>query len=225
MEMTTKTTTSNTPNLCGLYAITPCSSIQSLTTSELLDRAQQVLQGGARILQYREKQHASAIKIEQAQLLKAMCVEYGALFLINDDIELARAIEADGVHLGQDDVSLQEARSRLGDQAIIGISCYNQLELAKRAEQQGANYVAFGRFFPSSSKPNAVQAEISLLEQAKSELSIPVACIGGITLDNAKLLVSAGADMLAVIESVFGVNGGADNRVEAAREFTQLFSS
>ena len=207
--------------MCGLYAITPCSSIQPLTTPELLCRVQQALEGGARILQYREKQHSLAAKKQQALALKSICAEYSACFLINDDVPLAQAVHADGVHLGKDDGSLSEARSKLGDEAIIGISCYNQLPIARQAQQQGANYAAFGRFFPSSTKPNAAQADISLLRQAKSELSIPIVCIGGITVENAKLLVSAGADMLAVIDGLFGV----DNITQAAREFSRVCSA
>jgi len=215
------TKTTNKPyNLRGLYAITPCSSFQSLSTSELLARTRQVLEGGARIIQYREKQHPAELQQEQASKIKLLCEEYGVMLLINDDVSLAEAIEADGVHLGQDDTSLYEARRRLGREAIIGISCYNQLDLARQAEEEGADYVAFGRFFPSSSKPNAVQADVDLLKQALSELSIPVTCIGGITPDNAKLLVSAGADMLAVIEGVFG----AENIAEASRQITRMFN-
>ena len=219
METTTKTTT-KPYNLRGLYAITPCSSIQSLSTSDLLERTRQVLEGGARIIQYREKQHPEDIRLEQATEIKKLCEEYGVTLLINDDVSLALEVEADGVHLGQEDVSLQEAKRRLGKEAIIGISCYNQLELAKQAEEQGADYVAFGRFFPSTSKPDAAQADIELLQKALSELEIPVACIGGITRENAKLLVSAGADMLAVIEGVFG----ADDIAGTAAEFKRLFT-
>lgn len=213
----TKTKTSC--SLRGLYAITPCSSIQPLSTSELIDRTRQVLQGGGRIVQYREKRHSTAVRQEQAEALNSLCAEYGACLLINDDVELARAVGAQGVHLGQEDISLPEARSVLGEEAIIGVSCYNQLELARQAQQQGASYVAFGRFFPSSTKPNAVQADVSLLSQARAEITLPIACIGGITLDNAKILVSAGADMLAVIEGVFG----AANIAETAAEFSRLF--
>ena len=223
MEMTTKT--KNKPfNLRGLYAITPCSSIQPLSTSELLARTRQVLEGGARIIQYREKQHPKELQQEQASQIKLLCEEYGVTLLINDDVSLAESIEADGVHLGQEDSSLQQARRRLGSQAIIGISCYNQLELARQAEEEGADYVAFGRFFPSSSKPDAVQADVELLKQALSELSIPVTCIGGITVDNAKLLVCAGADMIAVIEGVFGKGDAAENITETAAEFARLYA-
>jgi len=219
MEMTKKT--KNKPyNLRGLYAITPCSSIQSLSTEELLTRTRQVLEGGARIIQYREKFHPPELQQEQASKIKLLCEEYGVTLLINDDIALAELVEADGVHLGQEDASLREARRRLGRAAIIGISCYNRLDLASQAEEEGADYVAFGRFFPSSSKPDAVQADLELLKQALSELSIPVTCIGGITPDNAKLLVSAGADMLAVIEGVFG----AQNITDASRQITRLFN-
>ena len=190
--------------LYGLYAITPCSSIQSLTTSQLLTKIQFAIEGGARIIQYREKQLPDDIRLEQAHAIKSLCNAYNVCFLVNDDVAIAHQVGADGVHLGQGDLNPIQARKVLGESAIIGISCYNQLKLALQAQQQGADYVAFGRFFSSQTKPTAVQANIDLLSQAKSTLSIPIACIGGITAENAKLLVSAGADMLAVINAVFG---------------------
>jgi len=206
-----ETTTSKTKSkLYGLYAITPCSSIQSLTTPELLTKIQSAIEGGARIVQYREKQLPEDTRREQAHGIKTLCERYNVCFLVNDDVAIASQVGAHGVHLGQGDISLTDARETLGASAIIGISCYNQLDLALRAQQQGADYVAFGRFFSSQTKPSAVQADIDLLIRAKSELSIPIACIGGITAENAKLLVSAGADMLAVINAVFGAEGGAE---------------
>ncbi|MGD8558062.1 MAG: thiamine phosphate synthase [Gammaproteobacteria bacterium] len=217
METTTDTTSRR---LHGLYAITPCSSHPpSLSTSELIDKVEQAITGGARIIQYREKRHHSGVKREQAARIKTLCDRHGALFIVNDDVELAAATSADGVHLGQDDWSLSQARKRLGASFIIGVSCYNQLELAHTAQQQGADYVAFGRFFASQTKPGAVQADIALLTRAKAELTVPVACIGGITAENAKLLTSAGADMIAVIQGVFGVS----DTEQAARELARCF--
>jgi len=217
METTTKTR--NKHQLYGLYVITPCSSIQPLSTPELLIKIEQAIEGGARLVQYREKFHPASLKLEQAQAIKSLCQSRGVCFLINDDPILAAEVGADGVHIGKDDGSLQHVRQMLGNQAVIGISCYNQLSLAVAAEQQGADYVAFGRFFSSQSKPDTVQADIALLKEAKSRLSLPVACIGGISAENAKLLTSAGADMLAVINAVFGM----PEVTQAARDLNQCF--
>lgn len=207
--------------LYGLYIITPCSSIQPLSTSDLITQVQSAIEGGAHIVQYREKFLPVAERREQARALKILCDRYQVIFLVNDDVTIAAEVGAHGVHLGQGDLSLGEARKILGESAIIGITCHNQLALALAAQQQGADYVAFGRFFSSSTKPQAVGADIELLHRAKSELSIPIACIGGITVENAKLLISAGADMLAVVNAVFG----ADNIQQAARQLADCFAS
>jgi len=223
METTTRKKAKST--LYGLYAITPCSSIQSLSTSELLSKIQSAIEGGARIVQYREKHLPKDVRREQAHAIKTLCERHNVCFLVNDDVVIAREVGAHGVHLGQGDLSLAHAREALGKSAIIGISCYNQLDLALQAQQQGADYVAFGRFFSSQTKPSAVPADIDLLIRAKSELSIPIACIGGITAENAKLLVSAGADMLAVINAIFGAkgNGGAEDIRLAAQQLAECF--
>jgi len=126
---------------------------------------------------------------------------------------------ADGVHIGKDDAALSHARERLGQGAIIGVSCYNSLELAIEAEQQGADYVAFGAFFPSRTKPNATLATLELLATAKQKMHIPICAIGGIKLDNAASLVSSGTNMLAVISAVFA----AQDIAVAARRFSDLF--
>jgi len=217
-----ETTTNNTAiALHGLYVITPCSSIQPLSTSELLSKIQSAIAGGARIVQYREKMLPVAQRRDQAQAIKTLCDRNHVIFLVNDDVEIAAETGAHGVHLGQGDLSLEKARERLGKSAIIGITCHNQLELALAAQQQGADYVAFGRFFSSSTKPQAVKADIELLRRAKTELSVPIACIGGITADNAKLLLSAGADMLAVLDAVFG----ASDVKQAARQLAECFAA
>ena len=143
----------------------------------------------------------------------------GFVFLVNDDVELAKQTQADGVHLGREDVSLVQARTQLGPQAIIGVSCYNELARAVQAQNEGADYVAFGRFFPSRTKPQAVQADLELLREAKTKLHIPIVAIGGITPENGASLIAAGADALAVIEGVFGQ---ADVRAAAAR-YARLF--
>jgi len=214
---TTKTTKPH--HLYGLYAITPCDAHQPLSTSQLTSIVEHAIQGGARIVQFREKNQSLEHKLQQAGALKILCQQYDVYFIINDDVDLASAVQADGVHLGRGDMSLSHARQVLGENAIIGISCYNQLQLARLAQQRGADYVAFGRFFPSLTKPEAQSVDIGLLQQARSELAIPIACIGGINADNAKLLISAGADMVAVINSVFGVPDVA----KAARQISQLF--
>lgn len=192
---------SNPYPLLGLYAITPP---DTESTDHLLARVIPALRGGASIIQYRDKSPGSARRLANAEALKEQCRLHGARLIINDDIELARSIGADGVHIGRDDNDIAAARQRLGDTAIIGTSCYNQLSLAVQAQAAGADYVAFGRFFPSVSKPNAVQAMPELLTEAKKVIHIPIVAIGGVTPENGATLIQAGADMLAVINAIFG---------------------
>ena len=203
----------HTTQLSGLYAITDSSQEQLAQEVEL------ALKGGARIIQYRDKSSDSSKRLAQTEKLLELCRRHSAYLIINDDVELASAAGADGVHLGQDDLDITSARMQLGEQAIIGVSCYNRLELAIAAQEAGANYVAFGRFFPSKTKPQAVQAEIELLSEAKKKLQLPIVAIGGITPENGAALIAAGADMLAVIQGVFGQR---DIRA-AAEQFEQLF--
>jgi thiamine-phosphate pyrophosphorylase len=157
--------------------------------------------------------------LNQAQQLLSLCNQFGATFIVNDDVDLAAAVHAHGVHLGGEDVPLPQARQRLGAEAVIGASCYNRLELAVRAQQQGADYVAFGRFFPSRTKPQAVPADIALLRQAKAQLHLPIVAIGGITAQNGAQLIAAGADMLAVVEAVFAQ----EDIAAAARQLAECF--
>lgn len=184
--------------LNGLYAITDGS-----TGNLLLEKVEQALLGGAAIVQYRDKTTDSARREQEARALRALCHEYNALFIINDDVALAKTVQADGVHVGREDSALTVARTALGNTAIIGVSCYNQLELALNAAVQGADYIAFGSFFPSPTKPNAPRATVELLRQARQQLGLPICAIGGITLDNAPDLLASGANMLAVITDVF----------------------
>jgi thiamine-phosphate pyrophosphorylase len=177
----------------GLYAITP----ESKTAAEILEFTKAVLNGGACVVQYREK--GSNDVTDLAYQLLELCHAYNAPLIINDNVKLAEKIGADGVHLGKDDGSILEARQRLGSQAIIGVSCYNSLELAIDAEKQDANYVAFGRFFTSNSKPLAAPAEIGTLTAATKVLTLPIVAIGGILPENGASLLNAGADLLAVI--------------------------
>ena len=204
------------PQLHGLYAITDPTLA---TENNLQTQVREALEGGARIIQYRDKGNDEPRRQAEAEQLQALCKNHGALFIINDDLALATAIKADGLHLGRDDTDLDKARRILGPKAIIGVSCYNELQRAKAAQAAGADYVAFGRFFPSNTKPQAIQAEIALLQQAKQELKIPIVAIGGITPENGAPLVQAGADMLAVIQGVFAQS---DIR-RACQEFAILF--
>ncbi|MCB1872158.1 MAG: thiamine phosphate synthase [Chromatiaceae bacterium] len=202
----------------GLYAITD----STLTPAEtILLQVEQALDGGVRMLQYRDKSSNFQFQREQAECLLRLCRQAGVPLIINDDVDLALTVGADGVHLGRDDANLKTGRERLGPEAIIGISCYNDFELALQAEQSGADYVAFGRFFASTTKPAAVPAGIELLHRAKTELKIPTVAIGGITPENGAALVVAGADMLAVIQGVFGQP---DIRA-ACNQFQRLFAA
>ncbi|MES9963854.1 MAG: thiamine phosphate synthase [Candidatus Sedimenticola sp. 20ELBAFRAG] len=187
--------------LKGLYGITDSALAAGSSTAEQVALA---LDGGAKIIQYRDKGTDDDKRAKEARDLLQLCRQHGVPLIINDDVELASRIGADGVHLGKDDPDLEAARSRLGHEAIIGVSCYNRFELAIAAQQAGADYIAFGRFFSSSIKPDAVQADIGLLERAKEELHLPTVAIGGITPENGGALIKAGADMLAVIHGVFG---------------------
>lgn len=201
----------------GLYAITD----DSLPFDELLRKTELILQGGARIVQYRDKSSArdQDTHADQAAKLLALCNSYQALFIINDNPQLAADIGAAGVHIGRDDVAYTRARSILGKDAIIGVSCYNDLHLAEQTVQLGANYVAFGSFFASPTKPHAVVAETELLRQARAKLSVSLVAIGGITPDNGAALITAGADAVAVISGVYQD----DNPQQAAEAYSRLF--
>jgi thiamine-phosphate pyrophosphorylase len=203
--------------LHGLYGITDSGLMPD--EPSLIDGARAALSGGMRVLQYRDKHAERGIKTHRARLLRELCDESGALLIINDDVELAAECAADGIHLGRDDTALATARRRLGDRAIVGASCYNQLSRAVAAAEAGCDYVAFGRFFPSLSKPNAVQAEAGLIEQARRRLSIPLCAIGGITLDNVSSLVEQQVDMVAVIQGLFATQ----DIEQTARRFSALF--
>ncbi len=200
----------------GLYAITDSSLIPS---GELVNRVARAIAGGAALIQYRDKQSTASERLREASTLVALCRQHDIPLIINDDVELAAAVGAAGVHLGKTDATLELARNRLGAKAIIGVSCYNELDRATAAAKAGANYVAFGRFFPSLSKPVAVAADPALLQQARKLIDLPIVAIGGITPDNGGLLIKAGADLLAVIHGVFGQ---ADIQAAAAG-YNQLF--
>jgi len=203
---------------CGLYAITDG---RQLTRETLIEQVSLAIDGGAVLIQYREKHLPREACGRDAKALATLCRERDIPLIINDDIELAAACGAAGVHLGRDDVPVSRARQRLGRQAIIGVSCYNQLERAHAAAGTGASYVAFGRFFPSNTKPGAVQSQPALLTQARREISLPIVAIGGITPENGAELIHAGADLLAVIHGVFGQS---DIRA-AAQAYAALFGA
>jgi thiamine-phosphate pyrophosphorylase len=201
----------------GLYVITDS---RRAAADDLLTRVRQAIAGGAAIVQYRDKTTDQQRRRVEARALAGLCRSQGVAFIINDDVELAAEVAADGVHLGQADTPLAAARQRLGSGAIIGVSCHNDLPLAKRAAQEGASYLAFGRFFPSASKPEAPAADIDILRRARQALDLPVVAIGGITPDNGAALVAAGADALAVIHGVFS----RPDVAAAAREYASLFA-
>lgn len=202
--------------LAGLYAI---ADTRYLDDARLIEAVAQAIEGGARVIQYRDKKNPPEQRARHAAELAALCHRHGVLFIVNDDVALAKESRADGAHLGREDAAIAQAREQLGPQAIIGLSCYNEFARALTAEKQGADYVAFGRFFPSRTKPQAVQATPDLLREAKRKLHIPVVAIGGVTPENGASLIAAGADALAVIEGVFGQ---ADVRA-AAERYARLF--
>ncbi|WP_409293797.1 thiamine phosphate synthase [Pseudomonas sp. KCJK9058] len=205
--------------LCGLYAITD----SQLLAGRFLSHVEAALEGGVCLLQYRDKSDDAARRLREAEGLMKLCERYGTQLLINDDAELAARLGV-GVHLGQTDGPLTPARALLGRQAIIGSTCHASLELAAQAASEGASYVAFGRFFNSVTKPGAPVANVGLLEQARAQVKLPIAVIGGITLDNAAPLVAHGADLLAVIHGLFGADS-AQEVTRRARAFNALFAS
>jgi thiamine-phosphate pyrophosphorylase len=205
---------SSRARLRGLYAVTP----QMMDTATLVARSRMALEGGARLLQYRAKSLDPATALEQARRLAAECRHAGALFIVNDSVDLALAAQADGVHLGRDDAGIAAARARF-PAGILGVSCYADPEGARAAAAAGADYVAIGSVYPSPTKPGAVRAPLDAIAAAGRASGLPVAAIGGITPATAAALVEAGADMLAVISALFDA---ADVRA-AARAFTRTF--
>ena len=197
--------------LSGLYVITAAQ-----TSSEDVAAA---IRGGAAIVQYRDKSGDTARRLREATALRQLCGDKGVLFIMNDDLDLAAAVGADGVHVGREDAACAIARERLGDSAIVGVSCYNDFTRAGAAAQAGADYIAFGAFFGSPTKPEAPRATPLLLERAKRELGLPVVAIGGVTPQNGASLIAAGADMLAAISAVFSQPDIED----ASRRFSDLF--
>ncbi|ANC01596.1 thiamine-phosphate pyrophosphorylase [Pseudomonas putida] len=205
--------------LRGLYAITD----SQLLAGRFLSHVEAALEGGVCLLQYRDKGDDAARRLREAEALMQLCERYGTQLIINDDAELAARLGV-GVHLGQTDGPLTPARALLGRNAIIGSTCHAALDLAAQAASEGASYVAFGRFFNSLTKPGAPAARLDLIEQARAQVKLPIAVIGGITLDNAAPLVAHGADLLAVIHGLFGADS-AQEVTRRARAFNALFAS
>lgn len=199
----------------GLYAITP----DERDTGRLLARVDVVLAAGASWLQYRNKAADAALRREQAIALQALCRAHGAPLIVNDDWRLAADVGADGAHLGEDDGEIAAARAAMGPDAIVGASCYDELDRAGAAVVAGASYVAFGAFFPSSTKPHARRAGPALLRDSAA-LGVPRVAIGGITPENARSLVEAGADFVAVISGVFD----APDPVAATHAYLRAFA-
>ena len=199
--------------LRGLYAITDG------PRPDLYSAVESALNGGAAILQYRDKSGESERRHAEAASLLAACRRFGVPLIVNDDVDLAAAIGADGVHLGEHDGDIDAARTRLGAAAIIGVSCYDSIDRARQLAAAGADYLAFGAFFPSPTKPLARRAGAGLLRDAKS-LGLPLVAIGGITPDNAQPLIEAGADFVAAISGVFA----AADPFAAARRYANLFT-
>ena len=203
-------------HLTGLYAITP--EVSNNPTS-LVEQVALAIKGGACLIQYRDKHSDARGRHDRGAALLTLCRSAGVPFIVNDDLSLAVDLGADGVHLGRDDPDPRQARKQLGDDAIIGVSCYDDLALAEAAEQAGASYIAFGSFFPSATKPQAVRADPQLLTEARRRLRIPPVAIGGITPHNGRRLIAAGARMLAVVTGVFDQ----PDIAAAARAYTNLF--
>ena len=197
----------------GLYAIT---QTDNKSGDSIINDVISAIKGGAVLVQYRDKNPLDAVFL--ASELVKICHQYQVPLIINDDIELAARVGADGVHIGKEDGAIAQARRRLGADAIIGVSCYNFVEQALDAQNQGATYVAFGRFFPSTSKPLAAPAHIETLRQAKRLLKLPIVAIGGILPENGAPLLAAGADFLAVIGGLFE-----SQPEQSARAYQALF--
>jgi thiamine-phosphate pyrophosphorylase len=202
--------------IAGLYAVTP----DEPDTGILVAIVGAALAGGAKLIQYRNKTADTALRAAQAMTLQTLCRRHRVPLIINDHLDLVLEIDAAGLHLGEKDGSISQARNRLGPHKILGASCYNALDSAQIAWHEGADYVAFGSFFASEVKPGTVRASLGLLTEAKRKIPIPVVAIGGITLENAPQLIAAGADAVAVISAIFA----APDIETATKQFCELFA-
>jgi thiamine-phosphate pyrophosphorylase len=199
----------------GLYAITP----DSADLNTLIQKTQLAIEGGAFMVQYRSKILNRDVKMQQCAAILRLCREHNVPCIVNDDVDMCRTLKADGVHLGEKDDNIAEVRHILGEDAIIGSSCYDQLDRAKSAQKEGASYVAFGAMFPTPTKPNAPRASLALLKEAKREIQIPIVAIGGITVNNAHDVIKTGIDAIAVITSLYE----AKSIKETAETFVKMF--
>jgi thiamine-phosphate pyrophosphorylase len=205
----------NEKNMRGVYLVTPDWD----DTDRLLIVTEQALQAGVCLLQYRHKTANADLRFVQATALQKLCRQYKVPFIINDHIDLCLAIDADGVHVGGKDVTVKQARDLVGNQKIVGASCYGDLELAINAQASGASYVAFGGFYPSLVKQYPVTTQMSIITDAKQKLTLPVVVIGGMTLELATPLVNLGTDMVAAISYIYL----AENPHLATQNLAQLF--
>lgn len=201
--------------LSGLYLVTPDWD----DTEKLVEVSELALQGGTSLLQYRHKTADASLRKQQARALRELCQRYHCPFIINDHVELCIEVDADGIHVGGLDASVEQVRAKVGPSKIVGTSCYGDMELARIAQQQGASYVAFGGFYPSRIKKYPVTTPQTIVTQAKSEIPLPNVVIGGMTIENCTPLIAAGADMVAVISSVYMV----EDPKQAAHGFSKLF--
>lgn len=202
----------------GLYAITP----DEPDTKRLITLVEAALTGGASLVQYRNKQASAELRSEQARALRALCSRWQRPLIINDNVQLCLAVDADGVHMGAEDGDLREARARLGTR-LLGASCYGDLDLALTAQERGADYVAFGACFASTTKPAARTVELPIFAAGSNTLHVPRVAIGGITVNNAAAVVRAGADAIAVIGALFGSDDVETDVETVARQFSSLF--
>ncbi|MDR1890006.1 MAG: thiamine phosphate synthase [Zoogloeaceae bacterium] len=206
------------PPLSGLYAVTP----DIPDTGTLIRAVAAVIEGGCRLVQYRNKTADDGLRLAQAKALQSLCLSYDARLIVNDDTLLAEAVGAAGVHLGRDDGEVAFARKILGEAALIGASCYNDFARAQKAVAGGASYIAFGAVYPSPSKPGAPRASPEIFQRARQTFCTPLCAIGGITLKNAAPLISAGASLLAVISDLFQRDPA--HATKRAAAYQQLFA-
>jgi len=202
----------------GLYAITDTANLSSQI---MLTRTEEILRAGAKVLQYRNKQADENTRIAEAKQLRELCRQFSVPLIINDDVALAVQTGADGVHLGKADTTIADARERLGNSVMIGCSCYNDLDRAQQASKSGADYIAFGAFFPSPTKPEAAHATPEIIQIAKQRFMLPVVAIGGITPENGQALIDAGADMLAVISGLYASN----DAYKTTKQYINMFKT
>ena len=201
--------------LHGLYVLTD----ERIPHAQWPERIEQVIRGGAQIIQLRDKKTEDETLLPIAQTISEICRDHSVLLIVNDRLKLAQTIDADGVHLGGTDTNIEEARTLLGKNKIIGASCYNQIERADEAHRQGADYLAFGSLYPSNTKPDAARCSIATLKEAKQKFSLPICAIGGINASNAQSLIDAQADMLAIGQAIFC----AENAEHVSAEIAGLY--